>query len=163
MFLYSLRIGAFLLCAGLGLGPFLLGCGSSGVATDDSEERVSVGYGTQDANTVTSAVSHMDVAETRRQVTRVEELLERVPGVRLLRLSGGGYRVQIRGVSSVNGRTDPLYVVDDMIIEVDPVQGLYWLNPADVATIDVLKGASATAIYGSRGGAGVIVIRTRTR
>ena len=98
-----------------------------------------------------------------RPITRVEEMLERIPGVQLVRSASGGIRVRIRGATSIYGSNEPLYVVDGMTIEVDPGQGLYWLDPADVETIDVLKDASATAIYGSRGASGVVIIKTRRR
>ena len=162
MTILCIRPNTFILAGLFSLALLSMGCGASGRTTSAGEtEEVAVGYGTQERSTVTSAVSHVDPDEQRRPVTRVEEMLEKVPGVRLMRSEGGGIRVLIRGASSVNGSNDPLYVVDGMTIEVDPDQGLYWLNPNDVASIDVLRDAGATAIYGSRGAGGVIIIKTR--
>ena len=153
-------LAAFILSFSL----LVVGCSSSGstLQEDADGEEVSVGYGTQDRESVTGAVSHVDGdEEMSRPIERVEEMLERIPGVRLVHSNNGGIRVRIRGATSINGSNDPLYVVDGMIIQVDPGQGLYWLNPADVKSIDVLKDASATAIYGSRGANGVVIIKTR--
>src|SRR3989441_548754 len=83
---------------------------------------------------------------------QVEELLEgRSAGVQVIRLSSGGISVQIRGRSSIYGDTEPLYVVDGMPVEVTTRHGLSWLNPGDIERLDILKDASATAIYGVRG------------
>ena len=163
MMVFNVRFGGLLTAGCLVLALLLMGCRSSGstVKQDTDEEAVSVGYGTQDRKTLTGSVSHVEADEELRPIKRVEEMLERIPGVRLLRSPGGGIRVLIRGASSVNGKNEPLYVVDGMTIEVDPGQGLYWLDPVDVETIDVLKDAGATAIYGSRGASGVVIIKTR--
>jgi len=79
---------------------------------------------------------------------------------------GGGVSIQIRGVSSITGSNSPLYVIDGVIIPPvnDPGNGgnpLNSINPADIETIDVLKDASATAIYGSQATNGVVVITTK--
>lgn len=141
------------------------GCSHSGqTATGDSgEDDVSVGYGTQSRANLTGAVSSVDAeAESdRRPIVRVEEMLSGVSGVRLINQPGGGIRVQIRGATSIYGSTEPLYVVDGMPMHVEAGRGLSWLNPADIDTIDVLKDASATAIYGSRGANGVVIIETK--
>lgn len=165
MVAYNARFRAMLTSSYLVLALLSMGCSSSGSTVEQAndEEVVSVGYGTQDRKTVTGSVSHIKADEEMRPITRIEEMLQRVPGVRLLRSPGGGIRVLIRGVSSVNSNNEPLYVVDGMTIEVAPGQGLYWLDPADVETIDVLKDASATAIYGSRGASGVVIIKTRRK
>lgn len=95
--------------------------------------------------------------ERNGRASTVEELLQgRFPGVRVLR-SAGGLRVQIRGPASFTGGGDPLYVVDGMPLQTSLLIGI---APADIARIQVLKGADA-AIYGLRGANGVILITTR--
>ena len=81
-------------------------------------------------------------------------------GVLVTELPGGGIRVRIRGSRSILGGNDPLYVVDGMVIQT--IDGaLYGINPHDVESISVLKDASSTAIYGSRGANGVILVKTK--
>lgn len=142
-----------------------IGCSHSGQTTkaDSGEDDVSVGYGTQAREDLTGAVSSVDADKERerRPIVRVEEMLSDVSGVRVLALAGGGIRVQIRGATSIYGGTEPLYVVDGMPMHFEAGRGLSWLNPADIDTIDVLKDASATAIYGSRGANGVVIIKTK--
>lgn len=138
------------------------GCGTTRESsTDENEEQVSVGYGSQPRQSVTGAIGSADVDLEARPITRVEELLEGVSGVRVLRAPGGGFYVQIRGVNSFYGNTDPLYVIDGMPVEVDPGQGIGWLNPYDIRSIHVLKDGASAAIYGSRGANGVVIIKTR--
>ncbi len=142
-----------------------LGCSTSGgsrVASTGDDE-IAVGYGTQERREITGAVSHVDVDEEGRGLQHVEQLLQRLPGVYAKQAPGGGFLVLIRGATSVRGSNDPLYVVDGVPVTVDPSQGLYWLHPRDIKSIDVLKDASAAAIYGSRGANGVVMIRTRRR
>lgn len=101
-----------------------------------------------------------EIAQLR--VRRVEELLAgRVPGLRVLPTSNGGFTVLIRGVTSLTGNTDPLYIIDGMPVTLQPGEGLNWLNPADILHIDVLKDPAETSMYGVRGANGVIVIRTK--
>jgi len=93
---------------------------------------------------------------------QVEQLLEgRIAGVQVIRLPSGSISVRIRGRSSIYGDTEPLYVVDGMPVQVTVGHGLSWLNPGDIERIDILKDASATAMYGVRGANGVVVITTR--
>lgn len=105
----------------------------------------------------------VDTTDTRSSsATRVEELMEgRFPGVRVIRLPGGGFAVRVWGPGVQTGDSDPLYVVDGMPINVAPGRGLDWLNPGDIATIRVLKNISETAPYGVRGAAGVVLITTK--
>lgn len=101
---------------------------------------------------------------SKKQVSRVEELLENIPGVLVQRTGDGGYSVSIRGGSgSFMASEQPLFVIDGMPYEVGPGRGLGWLNPADVVRIDVLKNPADTAIYGVRGANGVIVITTQRK
>ena len=144
------------------------GCSSSKDLSDSGaeseQEQVEVGYGAVDKVDVTGAVSTVDVeqAKQERPVTSVADLLRgRVSGVVVTQGAGGGVRIRIRGTTSISGSNDPLYVVDDMPVEPDPGGTLPFLNAYDIESISVLKDASATAIYGSRGANGVIVIKTK--
>lgn len=97
-----------------------------------------------------------------RTVAHAEELLEaRFPGVQLIRLANGDISVRIRGETSIMGSNEPLYVIDGMEISPGAGGGLMGINPADIATIQVLKDVGSTALYGVRGGNGVIVITTK--
>jgi TonB-dependent starch-binding outer membrane protein SusC len=99
---------------------------------------------------------------TQPHVKRVKEMLAgRFAGVHVLPMRNGGFSVRIRGMSSFLANTEPLYVIDGMAVEVQPGEGLDWLDPADILEIDVLKDPVDTSIYGARGANGVIVIRTR--
>jgi TonB-dependent SusC/RagA subfamily outer membrane receptor len=100
---------------------------------------------------------------TREPVTRIEQLIEgRAPGVEVRHLSGGGFALVIRGVSTINGSSEPLVVVDGVMIpQGDGAGALAAINPGDVARIDVLKDAGSTAFYGSRGANGVILVTTK--
>lgn len=144
------------------LALLLAGCGTTQPAADPAEDTVEVGYGTQDRGDVTSAVASVDPDDETGPVARLEDLLDgRVAGVRVYRTAGGSMAVRIRGASSVNGSNEPLYVVDGMPVSPDPFGGVAFLNPDDVASIDVLKDAGAAAIYGSRGANGVVIIKTK--
>lgn len=126
------------------------------------DDVVVVGYGVMQRSDVTGSVSSV----SRREITEVgaysvESVLQgRVPGANI---SYSGFRpgesasIRIRGTRSLTASNDPLIVMDGIPIE----GGLMELNPNDVESIEVLKDASATAIYGSRGANGVILITTR--
>ncbi|PAW94481.1 hypothetical protein CKK33_13675 [Mucilaginibacter sp. MD40] len=125
-------------------------------------EVVVVGYGTQRRVDVTGSVGSVNAKtlQERPQTNLEQELAGRIAGVNVSTNSGepgGNTRVRIRGYSSINTSTDPLYVVDGIIW----TEGGNAINPNDVATIDVLKDASSTAIYGTRGANGVILITTK--
>ena len=123
---------------------------------------VVVGYGTQRKRDLTGAVASVtaeQVAET--PITRPEQILQgRVSGVQVTQTNsepGGGVSVRIRGTNSINSGNEPLFVVDGF-----PGAGdLNSINPSDIESIEVLKDASATAIYGSRGANGVVIITTK--
>lgn len=92
----------------------------------------------------------------------IERLLaDRFPGVWLTRTAGGGIAVRIRGTTSLYGTTQPLYVIDGMPIQPGPNGSLAGINPYDIESIEVLKDAADTALYGVRGANGVIVITTK--
>ena len=116
-----------------------------------------------DTRAVAPASPAMDAADVDgKPVAQVEELLVgRFPGVRVVQLPGGGIAVRVWPIGTFIGGKDPLYVVDGMPVQVAPGRGLDWLNPGDIATIEVLKDISETAAYGVRGGNGVVLITTR--
>lgn len=130
------------------------------------ERVVSVGYGTQDASTVTGAVSSITAEDVKNnRYTRIEEMMEaRVPGLQVLRRSNGDFALRIRGATSLMGHDDPLVVLDGMPLQQSMVGlSLAAINPQDVQRIDVLRDAGSAAIYGSRGANGVIIITTKRR
>ena len=88
-------------------------------------------------------------------------LMTRFPGVLVTRTSDGGISVRIHGVSSFLSSNEPLYVIDDVPLQFVPGGALKGINPYDIESIQVLKEASETALYGVRGANGVIVIRTK--
>lgn len=90
-------------------------------------------------------------------------LMERFPGVMVARTPDGGISVRIRGVTSLVGNNEPLYVVDDVPMQAGPGGTLKSINPHDIASIQVLKNPAETAMYGVRGANGVIVIKTKRR
>ena len=108
-----------------------------------------------------STVTREDVESMR--VGRIEELLMgRVPGLTVMRTPNGGYSLRIRGRSSFYGNDEPLIVIDGMPIRQGGASNaLMPLDPGDVARVDVLKDAGATAAYGVQGGNGVVLITTR--
>ena len=126
------------------------------------EEVVVVGYGSVNRSDLTGSVSTVDAEEiTALPTTDVQQALKgRSAGVRVTQNSGqpgSSVQIQIRGGNSYLGDNNPLYVVDGFPI----TGGIEFLNPSDIETIDILKDASATAIYGSRGANGVVMITTK--
>ncbi|MEO6522416.1 MAG: TonB-dependent receptor [Mucilaginibacter sp.] len=124
-------------------------------------EVVVVGYGTQKRTNITGAVSRITEKEIEeRPITRVEQALQgQIAGVSVRSNSGtpgADLTVNVRGAASVSGNTTPLYVVDGV-----PLDNLSGLNPSDIASIDVLKDASSSAIYGARGSNGVVLVTTK--
>jgi TonB-linked SusC/RagA family outer membrane protein len=125
------------------------------------DEVVVVGYGTQKRKDITGAVGSVDSKEIKDlSITRVEQALSsRVAGVQVKSVSGepgAAPQIRIRGIGSISAGADPLYVVDGF-----PIDNIQALSPNDIESIDVLKDASATAIYGSRGANGVVIINTK--
>ena len=126
------------------------------------DEVVVVGYGTVKKSDLTGSVSTVGKRSFESQpVKSVSQILQgRTPGVEVTTTSGmpgAGARVRVRGTTSINKSSDPLYVIDGII----STSGLDGLNPQDIQSMEVLKDASSTAIYGSRGANGVILITTR--
>lgn len=149
------------------------------------EEVVVVGYGTQRKSDLTGAVASVSGDKLRNTVAaNVDQQLQgRVPGVQVTQNSGrpgGAVSIRVRGTSSITGSNEPLYVIDGVQISGRGagVAGFDWaggaggqqnntasplaaLDPNDIESIEVLKDASATAIYGSRGANGVVIITTK--
>lgn len=123
-------------------------------------EVVVIGYGTQRKSDLTGAISSVSAKDLSKAtpINATEALQGRAAGVMVTQNTsspGSEGTIRIRGIGTVNNN-DPLYVVDGMF-----VSSIGFLNPSDIARIEVLKDASATAIYGSRGANGVILITTQ--
>lgn len=123
---------------------------------------VVIGYGTQKRSDLTGAVGSVKSSQLaeRPAVNLEQSLAGRIAGVNVATNSGrpgGRTAIAIRGYSSINATNDPLYVVDGIIW----TSGINTLNPNDIESIDVLKDASSTAIYGTRGSNGVIIVTTK--
>ena len=146
------------------------------------EEIVVVGYGSQRKSDITGSVASVKVDDiAAAQNSTVDALLQgRAAGVQVTQNAGSpgsGVSVKIRGASSLRGNNEPLYVIDGVIISSagedaanastdansleETQNGLNGINPRDIESMEVLKDASATAIYGSRGANGVILITTK--
>ncbi|MDN5212934.1 TonB-dependent receptor [Fulvivirgaceae bacterium BMA12] len=141
-------------------------------------EVVVVGYGTVQRRDLTGAVTSVAGEEIQKTPanTFVQSLQGRVAGVDIRAASnapGGGIRIRVRGTNSINASSEPLYVIDGFPIDninftpqgagnnapaADPLSSI---SPSEIASIEVLKDASATAIYGARGANGVVIITTK--
>ena len=147
------------------------------------DEIVVVGYGSSKRSDLTGAVGSVSTDELRTNISaNIDQALQgRVAGVQFTQNSGqpgGGASIRIRGSNSLSLSNEPLYVIDGVPIQGEGVEtsGFDWaggangqnevnplstINPADIVSIDILKDASATAIYGSRGANGVVIISTK--
>ena len=145
------------------------------------DEVVVVGYGTQVRRDITGSISSLNEDSFSAQAnTNVDQMIQgKAAGVQVVQNSGepgGGMSINIRGTGSINAGSSPLYVIDGLPISNSPAisqtgnqvastrsprNPISFLNPEDIASIDILKDASATAIYGSRGANGVIMITTK--
>jgi TonB-linked SusC/RagA family outer membrane protein len=131
---------------------------------------VVVGYGTVRKTDLTGSVSSLRSDKLMEMpVVSVEQALQgRMAGVQVQQTSGqpgAGISIRVRGVSSIAGGNEPLYVIDGLPQFNDDVRGangLATINPSDIESIEVLKDAAATAIYGSRGANGVVMITTKS-
>ncbi len=132
------------------------------------DQVVVVGYGTMKRSDLTGSVASIGEEQIKQGVnTSVEQAMQgRIAGVQVMQNSGapgGGISVQIRGINSFNGN-EPLYVVDGIAMSGQTSSNtsvLASINPSDITSIEVLKDASATAIYGSRASNGVVLITTK--
>ncbi|MCM5662851.1 SusC/RagA family TonB-linked outer membrane protein [Galbibacter mesophilus] len=129
------------------------------VSTNELDEVVVVGYGTQKKEDVTGAISVVSGEEIAKQpnANAVSSIQGKVPGVNITNSGrpGASPNVRIRGVGSVSN-SDPLYVVDGVL-----TNDISYLNSSDIESMNILKDASSSAIYGIRAANGVIVIKTK--
>lgn len=146
-----------------GVAGMLCSCSVTKDASNRKEyapdDQVNVGYGSVDKDKLTYSVSQLDVDE--REISQYSNIWDymrsRVPGVEIGEsVAGSTPDIVIRGKNSINSPTQPLIMLDG--VEAPDISGL---NPSDVASVSVLKDASAS-IYGSRGGNGVILITTKS-
>lgn len=154
-------------------------------SSEEIDETIVVGYGSMKRSDLTGSVSSVRVDEDNaaRSTTMDQLIRGRVSGVQVMSNSGapdGGINIRVRGLSSFNGSTEPLYVVDGVIINAasgseasltnagaeggtsEETNGMNGINPQDIASIEILKDASATAIFGSQGANGVVLITTKS-
>lgn len=130
--------------------------------TEMLDEVVVVGYGIQKKSDVTGAMARVGEKELKAMPVKnaLEGMQGKTAGVDITSSQRPGEvgDINIRGVRSINAEQKPLYVVDGMIIQNGGIENI---NPSDIESIDILKDASATAIYGSRGANGVILVTTK--
>ena len=152
--------------------------------TQELDEVVVVGYGSMRKSDLTGSVASVRISESEAgRSSSLDQLLQgHAAGVQVLSSGGspdGGVSIRVRGLSSFSGSSEPLYVVDGIIINTssssgnlinqgldnsgsdEAVNGLLGLNPSDIASLEILKDASATAIYGAQGANGVVLITTK--
>jgi len=128
--------------------------------TKNLDEVIVVGYGVQKKSLVTGAISSIKAEDIANiNISRAEEALQgRTAGVQVVPVSGApgaGMNIRIRGVSS-NAGSNPLFIVDGI-----KTGDINYLDPSDIASMEVLKDAASSAIYGSEGGNGVVIITTK--
>ncbi|MCR5019068.1 MAG: SusC/RagA family TonB-linked outer membrane protein [Bacteroidales bacterium] len=151
---------------------------------DSLDEVIVVGYGLVRKSDLTGAVTSIRVDEVEAaRAASLDQLIQgRAAGVQIIRNGGspdGGISVRVRGLSSFNGSSEPLYVVDGVLLNTsqggetllsrgadnggsdESFNGLLGLNPSDIQSVEILKDASATAIYGALGANGVVLITTK--
>lgn len=127
------------------------------------EETVVVGYGTMIKKELTSSVASVDGKELTERASAanvLQSMAGKMAGVQVTSTSGrpgGNTRIRVRGMGSINASSNPLYVVDG-VVDVDPNM----INSSDIGSIDVLKDAAATAMYGAKGANGVVIITTKS-
>ncbi|WP_162623336.1 SusC/RagA family TonB-linked outer membrane protein [Confluentibacter sediminis] len=152
----------------------------------DLDEVMVIGYGTSTRRELTGSVERIGAEEIQQQVVAspLQSLQGRMTGVAITQSTGQlgtSINVQIRGINSIASGREPLYIVDGVPVTNESLAGLYYpsdyiatetipqvtsnplnsINPDDIQSIEVLKDASATAIYGSRGSNGVVLITTK--
>lgn len=161
--------GAILVFSFIGYRPQEIALGAKrtiDVTMDEAKEEldqvVVIGYGTVKKSDLTGSVTSVSSVQFRDQpVKRIEDILQgRTAGTEVTTLSGmpgAGSKVRVRGTTSINKDSSPLFVVDGVV----STTGLEGISPSDIQSIEVLKDASSTAIYGSRGANGVMLVTTR--
>src|SRR3546814_785158 len=143
------------------------------------EQIVVVGYGTQERKDLTGSISSVSADEIKNQpMVSIDQMLQgKAAGVQIGQSSGapgGRVNIRIRGASSINAGNEPLFVIDGIPVynsskdpggtsydTFTPTNALASINPNDIESVEILKDASATAIYGSRGSNGVVIITTK--
>jgi TonB-dependent starch-binding outer membrane protein SusC len=124
------------------------------------DEVVVVGYQTMRKSNITGSVASVKSSELNLSTPTIgQSLVGKVSGVQISQVSGAPYKstkIRVRGTSSVNASSDPLYVIDGY-----PSNNDVFINPDDVESIEVLKDAASAAIYGSRASGGVVMITTK--
>lgn len=140
---------------------------------DKLNEAVVVGYGTQNKRDVTTAISSLHASDVNNfPSTGVDKAIKgRLAGVQVLEPNGApgaGISIHVRGTGTITAGSDPLYVIDGVPLSDNDINGpgfkvnpLNAINVNDIESIDILKDASAAAIYGSRGSNGVVIITTK--
>lgn len=137
--------------------------------SEDLSEVVVVGYGSQQRRDVTGSVAPVEMANIRDQsLTSVDQALSgQIAGVNVRTsngVPGGGPKIQVRGIGAIGAGSEPLYVIDGFPVPSSSSQQsnpMSAINPQDIESMTILKDASATAIYGSRGANGVVMITTK--
>src|SRR5690606_9006941 len=137
--------------------------------TEDLQEVVVVGYGSQQKKDVTGSIAPVSMTNVRGQsIASLDQGLSgQDAGVNVSTSNGTpgcGPKIQVRGIGAIGAGSDPLYVIDGFPVPSTSGQqsnAMSALNPQDIESMTVLKDASATAIYGSRGANGVVMITTK--
>ncbi|SFH89202.1 SusC/RagA family TonB-linked outer membrane protein [Halpernia frigidisoli] len=150
-------------------GSILSAQTTDSVGTKKIEEVVLIGYGKQKKSDVTGSITSITSKDFNGGATSPAQLIQgKTPGVQITTNSGApgaGSSIRIRGGSSLNGSNSPLIVIDGVPQDFSGISGaadpLSLINPNDIASFDILKDASATAIYGNRASNGVILITTK--
>ena len=169
VFTISVGTGEILQISAVGHVPQIVkigeGASNLNIQLDQSfsklEDIVVIGYGAQKSKAVTGATAHVKGEDLAKLNTTnaLQALQGQAAGVNITSTSGqpgGGFKVNIRGAGTV-GNANPLYVVDGVI-----TNDITYLNPADIASVDVLKDAASSAIYGINGANGVVLITTKS-
>ena len=131
----------------------LAGCGASKnyVQSDGMDDSVNTGYTKSSKKGLSSAVGHVKNKENRVYNTIYDYFRDKVPGV-VIETSGSSTSIYVRGINTLTGSTEPMFIVDGVVVD-----DISYLNPYEVASVDVLKDSEASA-YGVQGANGVILI-----
>ncbi len=139
-------------------------------SAESLQDVVVIGYGTRRKSDLTGAVGSVKASQLQERPpsSLSQALAGRVTGVQVNSNSGrpgGRTNIRIRGFSSINSSNNPLYVIDGVMIPINnqtqASQAIDYINPNDIVSVEILKDASSTAIYGARGANGVILVTTR--
>lgn len=140
------------------------------ISENDLGDVVVIGYGTRQKKSITGSVASVKAADLK--ITPIANLGQglqgRVAGLDMRQnsgLPGGNISIKIRGTNSINGSSEPLYIIDGLQISassgINVANPLSQINPSDIESVEILKDAAATAIYGARAANGVVLITTR--